>query len=568
MIPTTQPRLLVLLMAFCLSITNVQSQDIEKIDFKKPVQFSGSLNISLESYNAHGIEKRKKPFSWLVSGAPIVTVLGVQVPFSFLFSNFENRYYQPFNQFGISPRYKWATFHAGYRNIQFSQFTLAGYRMLGGGVELNPRKLRLGFMYGRLARSASLDSLQYANPLAFRTPPTYTRMAYAVKLGVGTERNYIDLSMLKGWDKEASLDQKFRDSTAPASNLALGVSWKITFLRRFSWQAEIGLSHYINDIYSDKLVADSSDAKIIRQLLKVFPARISSQLLTAGETRLSYQDKVMGLTLQYKRVDPEYRSMGAYFFQSDIEQFNFMPSFRLNKGKLFIGGSVGLQRDNLYRQKLATSERVTGNANINYNPSARFGVSFNYSNFGITQNPLRTSASDEIFKQVSQSFTLVPYLSFINDNSVKNIQFISSLQSLNSPMKTINTTADQHTLMGSLIYSHTWLKKQFSFNTSLNYNNTSLPDGDIGSKGGGVGFSIPVYKNRIALSTNGSWNSNTFNGMSNGYTINADVSTSVRILKRNSVQLGFNYLKNKATDQTVVQSFDEQTFRLGYGISF
>ena len=30
----------------------------------------------------------------------------------------------------------------------------------------------------------------------------------------------------------------------------------------------------------------------------------------------------------------------------------------------------------------------------------------------------------------------------------------------------------------------------------------------------------------------------------------------------------FNYLKNEAKDQTVIQSFDEKTFRVGYGISF
>jgi hypothetical protein len=560
--------LLFVLVALLGSPALLQAQDIEKIDFKKPIQLSGTINLSLESYSASGIESRKKPFSWMISGAPTITVLGVQMPFSFLFSNFENRYYQPFNQYGISPKYKWATFHAGYRNIQFSPYTLAGYRMLGGGVELNPRGLRFGFMYGRLNRSAQIDSAQFANPLAFRPQPTYTRMAYAAKVGVGNDRNYFDVSMLKGWDKESSLDQKLRDSVAPASNIALGLSWKITFLRRFTWQTDVGVSHYTNDIYADKLELDSTDPKILRQLIKLFPTRISSQALTAGETRLSYQDKIFGLGLQYRRVDPDYKSMGAYFFQSDIEQFNVMPSLRLYKGKLGISGSVGLQRDNLYRQKLSTSERVTGNANINFNPSPRFGVNFNYSNFGITQNPLRTSPTDEIFKQVSQSFTLVPYLNFVNDNTVKNIQLVTSFQSLNSPVQTINTSPDQHTLFGTVVYSQTWIKKQLSLNTSINYNNTSLQGGDIGSIGGGLGASVPLYKKKINVNANASYNSNKFNGVSNGFTINGDISAAIRLFKRNSLQLGFNYLKNKATDQTVVQSFDEKTIRVGYGLSF
>ena len=86
---------LILLIA---TISQVAAQDIEKINLKKPIQLSGTINLQLESYSANGIENRKQPFSWMISGTPVLTILGVQMPFSFLFSNFENRYYHPFNQ--------------------------------------------------------------------------------------------------------------------------------------------------------------------------------------------------------------------------------------------------------------------------------------------------------------------------------------------------------------------------------------------------------------------------------------------------------------------------------------
>jgi hypothetical protein len=556
---------LILLIA---TISQVAAQDIEQINLKKPIQLSGTINLQLESYSANGIENRKQPFSWMISGSPTLTLLGIQMPFSFLFSNFENRYYQPFNQYGISPKYKWITVHAGYRNIQFSPYTLAGYRMLGGGLELNPKGFRFGFMYGRLNRSAAIDSAQFANPLAFRPTPVYTRMAYAVKVGVGTDKNYFDISYLKGWDKEKSLQQKFRDSLPPADNHVLGLSWKLSFLKHFSWQTDLGLSHYTSDIYSDRIVLDSTNPKILRQLTKFLGSRIASQLLTAGETKLSYTGKWLGLGVMYKRVDPDYKSMGAYFFQSDIQQITVMPSLRLLKGKLLLNGSLGWQEDNLYQQKLSTSKRFIGNANINYNPSQVFGLNFNYTNFGITQNPLRTSPTDEIFKQVSQSYSLVPYLNFTNGNTVKNIQLVSSLQSLNSPVQTINTSPDQHTFFGTIVYSQTWLKRQLSVNASVNYNNTRLAAGDIGSYGGGIGASLPFFKNKLAFTTNATYNSNRFNNVSNGYTLNADVGIRFRLIKQNALQLLFNYLKNEATDQTVIQSFDERSFRIGYGISF
>jgi hypothetical protein len=556
----------------CILVTGITqhslAQDIERLDLKKPVRLSGSINLQLEHYAASGVENRKQPFSWMITGSPVLTILGVQMPFSFLFSNFENRYYQPFNQYGISPKYKWLTVHAGYRNIQFSPYTLAGYRMLGGGIELNPKGFRFGFMYGRLNRSAAIDSAQFANPLAFRPSPTYTRMAYAVKLGIGTDKNYFDVSYLKGWDKEKSLEQKFRDSLAPADNHVLGLSWKLTFLKRFTWQTDVGLSHYTNDIYADKILLDSNDNKILQKLTDFFDTRISSQLLTAGETRLSYNNKWLGLGVMYKRVDPDYKSMGAYFFQSDIQQLTVMPSLRLLKGKLLLSGNVGWQEDNINQQKLATSKRFIGNANLNYTPSQVFGLNANYTNFGITQNPLRTSPNDEIFKQVSQSYMLVPYLNFINNRSVKNIQLIGSLQSLNSPVQTINTSPDQHTLFGTLVYSQTWLKRQVSVNASANYNNTHFSAGDIGSVGGGVGATLPFFKSRLAFTTNATYNNNTFNGSSNGYTLNADAGIRFRLLKQGSLQVQFYYLKNEAKDQSVVQSFDEKTLRVGYGLSF
>lgn len=100
-----------------------------------------------------------------------------------MLSNFENKFYQPFNQFGISPKYKWATLHLGYRNLTYSNYTLAGHRILGAGFDLKPKNFRIGFMYGQLRRSASIDSSMNANPMYVRPAPTYKRLGMAAKLG-------------------------------------------------------------------------------------------------------------------------------------------------------------------------------------------------------------------------------------------------------------------------------------------------------------------------------------------------------------------------------------------------
>ena len=556
------------------------AQDIEQIDLKKPVTLSGNLSFSIESYSVKGIDPRRQPFTWTLSGAPTLNVLGVTMPFQLLLGNFENRFYQPFNQYGISPRYKWLTVHAGYRNINFQPYTLAGFRILGGGVEVNtaykpdgPKTgLRFGFMYGRLNRSTALDSAQFANPLAFRPLPSYTRMAYAAKVGVGNNDGYFDISYLYGWDVESSLTSAQRDSVAPQRNTAVGFSWRKDLYRkdtrRLFWKTDMGLSAYtLDDRQPGRDV--SGEPNLVQGVVGGWlGAKISTQFLSAGETSLNYQAKGGGIGVAYKRVDPEYRSMGAYFFQNDIEQYTITPSLRLDSGRVNINTSFGLQRDNIAGQRLVSSERLIGNVNLNWNPTQRFGLNASWANFGVTQNPTRLSPDAELFKQVSNNFTLVPYMNRISDKYVRTTQLVLVYQMLNSPVSSINAAPDQHTLVGAFVYSHTWIKRAITTTASLNYNNTILAQGDVGSIGGGAGFGFPVFKRKLQLGFNGMYNRNHFNGEENGYTLSAMADVGIAVHKKGRLSLQGVFMRNEAADETVFRSFDETTTRITYGLNF
>lgn len=556
------------------------AQDLQQVNLKKPVTLSGNLSFSMESYSVNGIPPRRQPFTWTLSGAPTLTVLGVSMPFQLLLGNFENRFYQPFNQYGISPRYKWLTLHAGYRNINFQPYTLAGYRMLGGGVEINtaykadgPRTgLRFGFMYGRLNRSTALDSAQFANPLAFRPLPSYTRMAYAVKLGVGSDQGYFDVSYLHGWDVEESLRAGLRDSIAPQRNTAFGFSWKKDLYRkdqrRLFWKTDVGISAYTLDTRQPIQVVNS-DVGIVRDAARNWiDARISTQYLSAGETSLNYVGRGGGMGIAYKRVDPEYRSMGAYFFQNDIEQVTVTPSLRLDSGRVSLNTSFGMQRDNLFRQRLVTSERLIGNVSLNWNPSQRFGLNATWSNFGVTQNPTRVSPDAELFKQVSNSWTVVPYINRISERSVRTVQLVGVYQRLNSPVASINAAADQHTLVGAFVHSYTWVRKAITTTATLNYNNTVLPQGDVGSLGAGAGLAFPVLKRKVQMGFNGTYSSNHFNGEANGYTLSMLGDIGVMVHKKGRLALQVIHMRNQAADETVFRSFDETITRITYGLNF
>ncbi|MBK8343288.1 MAG: hypothetical protein IPL12_08230 [Bacteroidetes bacterium] len=163
-----------------------------------------------------------------------------------MLSEQERSFRQPFNQFGASPQYKWITVHAGYRNITFSPYTLAGHSFLGGGVELNPGKFRFGAIYGRFIKAVRADSV-----LILPGESAYDRYAFSVKMGVGKPTNYFDLIYLRGWDDpNAIINPEDTSSARPATNNVIGFTLYQKLWKNFLFKMNTAASVYTNDIYA------------------------------------------------------------------------------------------------------------------------------------------------------------------------------------------------------------------------------------------------------------------------------------------------------------------------------
>lgn len=166
------------------------------------VLLTGELALSTGFYTTHGPETtRDQVTPWDLNGnLTLNTRSGWTVPVQLVGSSQNNRYSQPYNQVGVSPRYKhWLTLHGGYRNVVFSPLTLAGHTFLGAGVELNPGLLRVGAVVGQFNRAVDAQNTQPDRVATFR------RTSYSAKVGVGNERNYLDLILLRVADDVHSL---------------------------------------------------------------------------------------------------------------------------------------------------------------------------------------------------------------------------------------------------------------------------------------------------------------------------------------------------------------------------
>ena len=76
------------------------AQDLANLK-KTESSVHGSVSATAVGYSVDGIEPRKDPFSYILSGNLTVDAKGVVLPVSFVYSNRNKEFSQPFNQFVI-----------------------------------------------------------------------------------------------------------------------------------------------------------------------------------------------------------------------------------------------------------------------------------------------------------------------------------------------------------------------------------------------------------------------------------------------------------------------------------
>ena len=555
-----------ILIVFCLYTTLTKSQDLSDLKNTKPVTFGGGLNLQTGFYSMNGAKSRQPGFTYILSGSPTLTVYGVSLPFSFTFSNYQRDFRQPFNQFGLSPTYKWLTVHAGYRNISYSQFAMAGYTILGGGIELKPKNFKFALLYGRSQKAIKDDtSKSIESNLNGINYPAYKRMLTAIKFGYGNENNFLNLHILRGKDDSTSLP--FRPTTSivlPSKNQVFGANGKLSFFKKkLIFQGEGAISAFTRDIAFETIDAEN---KIVNKLIK---ANITTQVYSAFETQLNYNIKNFGIGAKYRKVAPDYKSMGAYFFQTDFEQYLGNLKFGLSKNKIQFAGSAGVQKDNLANKKLATTARNIYTGNLSLNPNTKFGVDFSFSNFGTSQKAGKRTLSDTaVINQINNSFTVSPRYTIVSENKVTTWQAIIGRQSLNDKNRFTENYTEVQMVFANLMWLKTILKTNININAGLNYNESKNIGGAIGLIGVLGGVSKSWKEGKISSDFNASFNSSTFDGDFNGFVGNLQSNFAWLMAKKHKMSVSLSALFNESKNQNAGASFQEYLARLNYGFTF
>lgn len=562
-------KILFICLAATLSWNNILAQDLGNLSKQKPVTLSGSVNLTGIFYNASGIPARRAPFTYILSGNPVLDIYGLDIPFNFIVSQDNKTVQQPFNQFGISPTYKWITLDLGYRSITFSPYTLAGYTMLGAGIELNPGKFHAGFIYGRLNKGTKLDTASQS-----LVPYSFTRKAFAARIGYGTPNNFIDFSFLKGKDDPASGPQKIDSLTQlvlPAANTVGGMSGRITFFRKLFVEGNFGASIYTRDINSP-IQVDSANA-IVKFAEKIAIINGTTEYFTAYDGAIGYIAKTFQFKFQYVHIDPDFQSFGAYFFDNDVERYAFAPSFRLFKNKLRFNGSVGFQHDNLKDQKEATSRKVISNATMSADITQVFGIDFTYTNFSNNQQPKTIVFADSLkVAQTTQNFSFTPHLYFINKTTSNTVVGGITIMQLND----FNGAYSQGSASNNISSKQYFINYNFGlipakFNMFLNLNNLNLKAGTVTDKNTGftLGASQSYFKtSALRISLSGGLSRDVRNdGQTNIFTSSGNLQYALG--KHHTLGLLYFYTSNEPKNTlTLYPAFTETRVEASYNYNF
>lgn len=548
------------------------AQDLTDIGKQKPVTFSGSINARAIFYSASGIANRREPFNYYLTGSPTISLYGLSIPVSFSLSKGNRSFQQPFNQYGMSPKYKWVTAHIGYRNISYSPYTLAGHTMLGAGLELTPGKFRFGFMYGRLNRGTTIDTTTHA-----LVPFSFSRKGYAAKLGYGSSKNYFELSYLHARDDSTSrpgvIPPRLRYIT-PAANDVIGYSARFTLLKNVSFETDGAVSYYTNDTgFRFGLDVDTTN-QIARRANNIFHPNYSSEFFTAFSASLGYETKKFSLKLNYKRIDPDFKSMGTYFFNSDLENWTIAPAFILFNDKLRFSGSVGFQHDNLRDQKQAENKRIIGSANAGIQFSKAFSTDLVYSNYSDNQRATTLTFHDSIrIVQTTQTFMVMPRYMIAGPDIVHMIMPMVSVNSMRDFNQYYENSAQSNNIKTNqymVNYTVSLPKKAVSLYTSIGYTNMQ----GQGRKNTFSSFSLGGNYNFLKKKMNAGLTTT----LTNSKTVSAAKANIVslngnlnyKIDKKQSLRLNLYLTNNRAKTDGINldRNFTESRSEISYNLNF
>jgi len=368
----------------------------------QPVRINGSFSVYSEAYGQQGLRFNRRPGQQLGAQGQLTLIIGGQLtlPFSFYLSTDDVGYQLPFNQFGVSPRWRWVQLHAGYFSTRLTELTLRDARLLGGGFALTPGPFRLAFVQGLTQRAVPADTLR-------DQPPLLRQTLTALQIGVGQEEGWhFWLTGLRAKDTP-DLEAYETYGLAPQDNLVLSTAFGLAPLPgRLQLKTEVAASVYTPDVLAGALDFNRAFQQLQDLFGSLVALRVGSRVDVAVSSALIIRPaRSFQLQLQSRYVGPGFRSLGAIQLENDILDLLVAP--RILTRSVQVAARFGVRRNNLAGSRLSTRRRGLAAINATFLFSSAFSVAAEFTNFGVR---LARRIDTLTVSNISRQFGLTPTL--------------------------------------------------------------------------------------------------------------------------------------------------------------
>lgn len=391
----------------------VHAQNIDQIRDADPLVITGAVGTQ-NTYHYSSGTRYASPLNNTIYANLNISIYGFTMPFSLYYTNNNLDFNYPQISFNLTPSYKSWTGHIGESSIAMSNYVM-NMSFYGIGLEYNDgKRWRGGIFYGRLRKAINDDPTD-----PFARSPQYSRMGWGFKAGYGSGKNYLDLYMLYAYDKENSLDERWRNRVSPQDNVVVGLKGCVTPFSWMSFTANAATSVFSTDTRAEK-VAIQTDFD------KVFDVRYSTLMRFAGDANMNLMFKGFNTSLSYRFIQPDYTTLGTYYMSNNYHSLGVTTSGTLFR-KLSLSATFNGQADNLTNEQMYTTRGFIYSANASMRLGNHLSLSAGYNGYLQSQGDGVCQINDTIeVRRVMNSVNFTPSYTYDTEQLGHNVSLSAS----------------------------------------------------------------------------------------------------------------------------------------------
>jgi hypothetical protein len=477
----------------------VQAQETIPAIRKTNFTVIGNISSSANFYTSNESIYTRPSYSWNLNGNLLGKIGNISIPLNFVVNQYDKSNAPAFAQVGLSPNYKWATLHLGYRYMSFSPLIFEGQSFKGVGLELNPKLFRFAAFHGKLNRAINEDTSRNN----YRVPQ-FSRTAYGIKVGYGNSSRFIDLVYFHAKD-DSSSTTVLRNKVfyRPQENAVVGTSFRLTMMSKLILTGDLAVSGLVQDLGSLNKSLDSSRNGLKKFIKNFLPTNETTTASYGGQSSLVYFSRSFSSNFGYRRVAPNFKSMGTPYMLNDIELVSWANNFSLAKGKVSFSSNLSQQHNNLDKNLQSELKTQVGNFNVNTILGQHLNLNVNYSGYNLKQKEGRSSIPDSF--RLSEAVLLNQKISQVNIspgyNITKNdlIHYISgniNLSYLRDKNAATARFSNSDNFSSSINYTLSFIKKSVSIYLNSLYTRYKQDVNTYTSYGPTFGTSAQLLKNK------------------------------------------------------------------------